>query len=472
MWSNDYNNDEIDDNMSDEDEWSRNTERIAERCSLISFNDDYCQPSDFDSEHVTYGGYGSMTLKYPIWVCDHLSKSNSNLESDMREELLEVFYALNDKHKDFHKYPSPVEDIIDPDLLVCKPIEPLAPPSAPAHSSYQDWDNDDNESSDDNDSNEDYDIFNKWNYDPSTLRGSYQWVPSEFRICHDSNDTYGVHIETPISHLPMTEELDKTYRNLEKVFAKLVPMFGEILHFDKQKGDTRLQVIVKVQSYHIQPKMKYSGRWHTEGRTENIQAAGVYYLHIDDELEGGALKFRPSVAPSKMYAEWSDFDINRYLMPKTDAAIVFDNSLPHRFCSIRNSTSIARRRTFLNFFVVSPQYPIKALTISNLPLVSYERCWRLLASIENEKDQQKLPDLAIEKILSFLKGIMWESDIDAKEFRARVRHEMMKEKTGWSGIHYGNYGDIVFIKSKNDWNIKRQQPSYCDIHGLEHTESD
>jgi hypothetical protein len=51
----------------------------------------------------------------------------------------------------------------------------------------------------------------------------------------------------------MTDEYGQTYRNLEKVFTKLVPMFNEILSFDQTSNDIRLQVIVKVQSYRIQP---------------------------------------------------------------------------------------------------------------------------------------------------------------------------------------------------------------------------
>lgn len=160
-------------------------------------------------------------------------------------------------------------------------------------------------------------------------------------------------------------------------------------------------------------------------------------------------------------------------MPETDAAIVFKNSLPHRFCSIRNSTSIARRRTFLNFFIVSPSYPINALSISNLPLISYERCWTMLKNIEDENYQQKLPDLVIENILSFLKKNMWETDTDAKEFRSRVKHEMVNEKSGWAGIHHGNFGNIMFFKSINDLNRKKQQRGYSDLSSdLTNTESD
>ncbi len=218
--------------------------------------------------------------------------------------------------------------------------------------------------------------------------------------------------------------------------------------------------------------MKYSGRWHTEGHSENIQAVGVYYLHIDNELEGGALKFRPPVAPSPSYAEGSGINVNRYVMPETNAAVVFNNYLPHRFCSIRNSTSVARLRTFLNFFVVNPSLPINAPSICDLPLVSYDRCLTLLKNIENAHCRQILPDLVIEKILSFLRDTMWESDIDAKEFRARVRHEMVNEKSGWLGIQYGNEGEVDFIKSTYHFHA-RTEMLYDEAYDfLQHTESD
>lgn len=71
----------------------------------------------------------------------------------------------------------------------------------------------------------------------------------------------------------------------------MVPMFAK-LHLIKEGEDTLLRVIVKAQSYRLLPGMKYSGRWHVEGQTENIVAVGVYYCHVGEELEGGNLKFR------------------------------------------------------------------------------------------------------------------------------------------------------------------------------------
>lgn len=240
-------NDDEDDIPSDEDEWSKRNQYDLTECPDILEDGNYYQPINFHTKRVSYGDSGSIGMEYPIWVCGGLSKSLPDTNRNVREELLEIFYRLNEERKDFHKQPSPVEDIIDPDLLVCKPIQPMAPPpsvlSLPRDSMY--WLKDI------------YDPALRWNYDPIALRGSYQWIPSEFRICHNENDDYQVHIETPISHLPMTEEYQSTYKNIEQIFTKLVPMFNKIFSFDQQDSDIRLQVIVKVQSYNIQPGKLY-----------------------------------------------------------------------------------------------------------------------------------------------------------------------------------------------------------------------
>jgi len=254
-----HDDDDIDDdNISDEDEWLKRTEHITSKCPHIPQDGVYCHPQDFHPKHVEYGDGGDQNLEYPIWVCGALSKHISGFGTNVREELVEVFHRMNEERQDFHKYPLPVEDIIDPDLLVCKPVKPISPLPSPTSSSdnsiYQD--------------NIDFKRFNKLNFNRLTLRGSYQWIPSEFRICYNVNNDYDVHIETPICHLPMTEEYEQTYKNLEKIFAKLVPMFREIFFIDNTGNDTRLQVIVKVQSYNIQP-----GKYRREKKLTSLSLA-------------------------------------------------------------------------------------------------------------------------------------------------------------------------------------------------------
>jgi hypothetical protein len=208
--------------------------------------------------------------------------------------------------------------------------------------------------------------------------------------------------------------------------------------------------------------MKYSGRWHTEGQTENIIAVGVYYLHIDDQLEGGTLKFRPQYAPQQWYNIETDHEVTSV---QTGTAVVFSNSIPHRFRQIRNlTTDDGRRRTFLNFFIVDPEQPIdlKWKEIVHAPKDK-------IIEILREWNNGQLPDLILEKILKMLKSSMWETEDQAKEFRNRVRRAMLEEKSGWGWICYGNCGTTEFVRSLCAWPPREREETR---EQLQHTESD
>ncbi|CAF1212031.1 unnamed protein product [Didymodactylos carnosus] len=197
--------------------------------------DGYYRP--FPDEPVTYGDGGYCNMKFPVLVYNNISLSEGHIVEESRERLLNVFYKMNEERKDFHEYPSPVEDIIDPDLLVCRPPSVPPPPDQPLNPLSDDTDDSRSSSSEEQ-------------QPTMPLRLTYQWIPSEFRIFEDGK----VRIETPISHLPMTEENSQTYQDLEQVFQTLVPMFGELgLVTSKGGAMTRLQVVVKVQSYNIRP---------------------------------------------------------------------------------------------------------------------------------------------------------------------------------------------------------------------------
>ena len=73
--------------------------------------------------------------------------------------------------------------------------------------------------------------------------------------------------------------------------------------------------------------MTYAGRWHVEGQTENIVAVGVYYLQVDEGLEGGKLKFRAADSPQPFYDIATDVELE----VKQGSAVVFSNVVPHRF---------------------------------------------------------------------------------------------------------------------------------------------
>ncbi|UJR19560.1 hypothetical protein I4U23_022690 [Adineta vaga] len=361
-------------------------------------------------EHDPMDGI-DIICRYPVWINEKL------LDNDLcRQRLLDVFDQLNNERQDHHPSPSPVEDIVDPDLLSYRPF------------------------------------FNA-EQDNLLLRNTYQWVPSKFLI---NNKTNEVNIVSPICHL---ENRNGIYNDVATVFSKMLPMFREIKCLGLDENDQiELQVIVKVQSYNIKPGMKYSGRWHTEGQTENIVAGGVYYLHVDSNLQGGALKFRSEEAsPSTCH------ETNVY----TGCGIVFENCTPHRFRQMHNLSNKNCRRTFLNFFIVDLQYPIP-LDSSNLCFGYYEQIYEVLNEIglqvlnadNTVQVQRQLCDLIIEKILSFLPNL-WLNIKEAKQFRQRVREEMLQTKSGWGWMQFGNSGIVQFIK----------QASIND-DSLRHTESD
>lgn len=206
--------------------------------------------------------------------------------------------------------------------------------------------------------------------------------------------------------------------------------------------------------------MKYAGRWHTEGNTENIIAAGVYYVYFDDELEGGALKFRPKHGPQPFYDILTDVEVS----VSTDASIVFSNIIPHRFRQIRSLTQENNlRRTFLNFFIVGPGKPINLNSYSTRTLTSLDIILPILAEAS---DGRLMIGPIVDKIIEHLSPSAWKDMEEAKEFRDKVRKSMINEESGWGWICWGNCGYVEFVKARCLYKDKDE------IEPLHHTESD
>ena len=161
--------------------------------------------------------------------------------------------------------------------------------------------------------------------------------------------------------------------------------------------------------------MSYAGRWHVEGQTENIVAVGVYYLQVDEGLEGGNLKFRPATSTKPYDYE----ECSCELKTQQGAAVVFANMLPHRFRKIRNLTEEDKRRTFINFFIVDPSMP----TTSTREVPSASLLKRAMESCS-------IPKPIARHIFSYLPQL-WTSTKAAKKFRKEAREAMTKEKHGW-----------------------------------------
>ncbi len=188
-----------------------------------------------------FGDGGEAFLVYPVWIHEQLPISESR-----RKRLLTVLQQLNEERQDFHPSPSPVEDIIDPDLLSCPPspafdrnqwiarrLNQLGPPDN-RESRYFKRDI----------ARGDYENLSEH----EQLRDTYQWLPSEFVI-----DQHGkVDILTPIHHLPPLPQYRQTYGDIAHIFHAMLPMFEQLklIKINTNK-EQRLQVIVKAQSYNL-----------------------------------------------------------------------------------------------------------------------------------------------------------------------------------------------------------------------------
>jgi hypothetical protein len=179
----------------------------------------------------------------------------------------------------------------------------------------------------------------------------------------------------------------------------------------------RRQFVVKVQSVALKPGEGYSGHWHVEGLSEeHVAGSAVYYCHIDRNLVGGGVRFRPASVPQPHESFTDTADV----VTRQGRGVVFRN-MPHRVRRIEN-TALAggaaadeALRTFVSFFMVDPH--------------------TRLTSTANElaRDQQ------------------FESDGDAKIFRDKLRVALATMKSGWGVTHFGNCGKKTFARTKHEY---------------------
>ncbi|CAF3888918.1 unnamed protein product [Rotaria sp. Silwood1] len=75
---------------------------------------DFCRLHD--DQHVLYDDGGGDFLVYPVCIHEQLPVTERH-----HTRLLDVIHDLSERRRDFHPYPLPAEDIIDPDLLPSRP---------------------------------------------------------------------------------------------------------------------------------------------------------------------------------------------------------------------------------------------------------------------------------------------------------------------------------------------------------------
>eukprot|EP00562_Extubocellulus_spinifer_P000747 CAMPEP_0178482122 /NCGR_PEP_ID=MMETSP0696-20121128/6564_1 /TAXON_ID=265572 /ORGANISM="Extubocellulus spinifer, Strain CCMP396" /LENGTH=561 /DNA_ID=CAMNT_0020109615 /DNA_START=76 /DNA_END=1761 /DNA_ORIENTATION=+ len=317
-------------------------------------------------------------------------------------------------------------------------------------------------------------------------RSAFQWVPTEVQLqctssssprnCHSgaNNDGGGTRrggdlptvakFMGPIPGLRVEDEsgakgksdvdYKSVYANLEAVFSAALPLLDKVLPSrlrKLQQNDTKLQVVIKAQEYVQPPHSKYTGRWHTEGYSENIVAGVVYYLDVSEETTGGELSFRPRKTPAFEYhttdgwrdgneVRWSSFVENVPI--RTGTAVAFANSIPHRFRSIRNDTDHAQRRLFLNFFVVDPATPLANTTTTLMGPGLARRALMRMGLPEESKEAGKP---FITTILEYYGGYACARDINRKLLRDRARSAMAQDRPHWyETMHFGNSADLLY----------------------------
>ena len=336
---------------------------------------------------VEYGDGGYSLLIYPLYWNKKLTLAQK-YKNMLRTKLDELSLLRNDWHDD-----CPVLDIIDPDL-------------GPNY--YFQYSN----------------AKNSAEINALPERQKYAWYPVDVIVKSDDS----IQFLGPIHKLPIAEN-KILYECFSEVFKQMLPGFRK-LNITEEGKDCKVQVVFKAQKYVINPNVAYSGKWHVEGRTENIVAGGVYYCKIDEGFDQDVLVYRPKVGPTPSFAECCNTVMDAEIHVKEDTAIVFSNTLPHKFLKLENNTNEPLERLFVNFFIVDPSKPIESTTFY----------WEIEKALKKLK---KFPNVIIEFILSF---IVYRSNIfEDKEKRRLARQCLKEEKSGWGYICYGNAGEVAFI---------------------------
>ena len=328
-----------------------------------------------------YGDGGRALLIHPLFHSRCLP-----VPDEVKAALTQALDALGQERNDWHNN-CPVLDIIDPDL-------------APNF------------------------FFSSKSPGKHTNRLSYAWFPLDVIV--GRNDS--LKLLGPIHNLPPMGNT-QLYHSIFTVFKKMLPGFRK-LGIRKKFQDYKLQVVVKAQKYVIAPGTSYSGKWHVEGRTENIVAGGVYYCKIDKGFKKDVVVFRPKVGPESYYAKGNGIAMENEIDITEGCAIVFSNILPHKFLKLKNTTDSPLERLFLNFFIIDPTKELESTTFY----------WESTKALKRLK---KLPTVIIAHILSFVCYLP--TAAEAKQRRKSARESMMSEVSGWGFIHYGNCGDVEFI---------------------------
>jgi len=396
---------------------------------------------------LTYGDGGECNSNFPVYV----TRNKLDTFGDARRiQLLKLLWELGEKTLDKHDH-EPVQDLICPDLFPNRLKEAPHPWSwnmdqKMSYREKQRW------TEKYGNSMKEFDEKHALKFPKGTaIRLGYLWLPSEFMVGVDGR----VEICSPISGLERNSDNAALYAAISTLFEKMVPMYAK-LGLIKRDKPTNLQVVVKAQSYVLEPGVQYSGKWHREGFRENIMASGIYYAEIEDGLNGGSLKFRIAQGPTEFYAEnatgtgpnnesWDIDDIptTREVPIHEGRAVVFGNELPHRFRALSNLGTKTAKRTFLTFFIVDPAQRIPST--ADMQIILPLRMRQVVISAVRKTYNLELNEQVVDEIGEF-RGSHPKTLEEAKSKREEFRAAIREDKTGFRTVGYGNSGDTVYIE--------------------------
>jgi len=411
----------------------------------FEFNTDVSWIKKLGKSGTIYYGSGEEIVNFPVYF----TKDKLEL-GDIREELLKLVYKLGERTKDMHEV-EPVQDLICPDLFPNRLIEVPHPWLWSKQAVGGDINDHEEWTEKWGHTKEEFDKKHANNFPKGTaMRLGYFWRPSEFVISPKGD----VEIISEISGLDWNTN-KSLYNAIAKLFAKMVPMWSQ-LGLIKTNEPTQLQVVVKAQSYLLEPGVKYSGKWHREGFRENIVASGVYYAEIEEGLSGGDLKFRDPKGPSNDWLEDAEAEgpdgeavdltelaTTRELEVYEGRAVVFDNKIPHRFRALCNYGDKLAKRTFFTFFVVDPSKRIPGTADICIILLSDFRT--IISSVVKNALGLDISNYVIDEIHGF-RGNDPKTLEEAKTIREEFRAAIREDKTGFCEVGYGNCGNTEFIE--------------------------
>mmetsp|Transcript_9360 Transcript_9360/g.14460 ORF Transcript_9360/g.14460 Transcript_9360/m.14460 type:complete len:564 (-) Transcript_9360:369-2060(-) len=409
--------------------------------------------------HEKYGDGGGGYVKYPVFYANKLPGVEAK---GIRQQLAQQLRTIAQHRMDVQANRI-VHDIIDPSLnarmLSMAEMQDFRANQIVIASELASEDNNNNvEAYADH-------------LDTITKRGAFQWVPTLVQCTVDDSNTQkrSACFLGDIVGLPPRQFCPELYDNIELIFSRMLKLLAKLplCKIDGNRATVyedeaphpildggNLQVVVKVQKYAIPPSASYTGRWHTEGYSENIIATGVYYLDVSEATTGGNLSFRPPETPSYGYYEgrttteaaagpsehvgydfewW--FHYVRDVSVSGGTAVVFSNDTPHRFRTITNDTDDVQERLFINFFIVDPATPL-INTTSSCP----SQCF--LRSVLSQKGVLE-PSLQ-QAILSYSGDGYGLCPINGKLARDQARASMASNRPHWSVLHYGNAGEVTY----------------------------